>query len=162
MPSYMLVPTRFLPEGQPAHLLPRKNYGSLVPDANRYAPPELARGGWGAIKAGPHTAVDSFGFGTLIFEVFNGDFSSPDQAGQTQSIPPAMHASYKRLVNATPKARITISAFLDQGRHSSSFFNTPLINLTEGVENLGVKSPEERDQFLRLEMPCPHRIPSRL
>ncbi|ORY68935.1 kinase-like protein [Pseudomassariella vexata] len=123
-------------------------YGSLVPDSGRYTPPELARNGWDAIKRSPHTAVDSYNFGTLIFEVFNGDFTGADQAGQTKGIPPSMHGSYKRLVNPSPKSRITVGAFLEQGRRSGSFFDSPLIKLTDGIDNLGVKSEEEREILL--------------
>ncbi|KXJ87728.1 armadillo-type protein [Microdochium bolleyi] len=123
-------------------------YGSLVPDSGRYTAPEIARSGWDAIKKSPHTAVDSYNFGTLIYEVFNGDFSGPDQAGQTKSIPPTMHASYKRLVNANPKARITVKAFLELGQRAGSFFDSSLIKLTEGIDNLGVKTEEERAEFL--------------
>ncbi|KAI1816277.1 ARM repeat-containing protein [Poronia punctata] len=123
-------------------------YGSSVPDSSRYTPPELARSGWDAIKKSPHSAVDAYNFGTTIFEVFNGDFTGPDQAGQTKGIPPTMHAGYRRLVNANPKARITVGAFLEQGRRSGSFFDSPLIKLTDGIDNLGVKSEEERAAFL--------------
>ncbi|KAK0727088.1 armadillo-type protein [Lasiosphaeria miniovina] len=123
-------------------------YGSLVPDSGRYTPPELARSGWDAIKRSPHSAVDSFGFGLLVFEVFNGSYSGTDQAGQTKNIPPSMHSSYKRLANANPKARLSVGHFLDQGLRSGSFFDTPLIKLTDGVENLGVKTESEREEFL--------------
>ncbi|KKF92295.1 putative inactive serine/threonine-protein kinase scy1 [Ceratocystis platani] len=123
-------------------------YGSQVPGANRYAPPEVARGGWDSIKKNPHAAVDSFNFGTLIFEVFNGDYSGPDQAGQTKSIPPTMQTGYKRLVNPSPKSRLTVAHYLEQGKRSGSFFDSPLIKLTDGIDNLGMKSAEERDAFL--------------
>ncbi|QPH04912.1 hypothetical protein C2857_002301 [Epichloe festucae Fl1] len=123
-------------------------YGSLVPDSARYAPPEIARGGWDTIKKNPHSAVDSFGFGVLVSEVFNGDYSGSDQAGQTKNIPPTMQSSYKRLCNANPKARINVSAFLDQGNRTGAFFDSPLIKLTEGIDNLGVKTPDEREEFL--------------
>ena len=126
-----------------------QSYGSLVPDSGRYTPPELARSGWDAIKKNPLIAVDAYNFGTLIFEVFNGDFSGPDQAGQTKNIPPTMHSSYRRLVNSNPKARVSVGAFLEQGRRSGGFFNTPLIKLTDGVDNLGMKSEEEREEFLK-------------
>ncbi|CAG8982424.1 hypothetical protein HYALB_00007103 [Hymenoscyphus albidus] len=124
------------------------NFGSLVPDAGRYTPPELAKSGWDAIKRNPLPAVDAYNFGTLIFEVFNGDFMGGDQAGQTKNVPPSMHSSYKRLVNANPKARVTVANFLDQGRRNGGFFETPLIKLTESVDNLGMKSEEEREEFL--------------
>ncbi|KAK0739973.1 armadillo-type protein [Apiosordaria backusii] len=122
-------------------------YGSLVPDSGRYTPPELAKSGWDAIKRSPHSAVDAYDFSALIFEIFNGSFTS-DQAGQTKNIPPSLHPSYKRLANPNPKARLTVAHFLEQGRRNGSFFDTPLIKLTEGVENLGVKTEEEREVFL--------------
>ncbi|KAK5663068.1 hypothetical protein OQA88_6484 [Cercophora sp. LCS_1] len=123
-------------------------YGSLVPDSARYTPPELAKSGWDAVKRNPHTAVDSFDFGALIFEVFNGVFNGSDQAGQTKNIPPSMHSSYKRLTNANPKARLSVGHFLEQGQRNGSFFDSPLIKLTDGVENLGVKTETEREAFL--------------
>jgi len=128
-----------------------QTYGSLVPDSGRYTPPELARSGWDAIKRNPLHAVDAYNFGTLIFEVFNADFMGPDQAGQTKNIPPSMHSSYKRLVNSNPKARISVGNFLDQGRRNAGFFDTPLIKLTESIDNLGMKSDEEREEFLRYD-----------
>ncbi|KAL2133140.1 hypothetical protein VTI74DRAFT_2835 [Chaetomium olivicolor] len=123
-------------------------YGSLVPDSGRYTPPELASSGWDALKRSPHSAVDAYGFGVLIFEIFNGSFNGSDQAGQTKNIPPSMHSSYKRLVNPNPKARLSVAHFLEQGRRNGSFFDTPLIKLTDGIENLGVKTEEEREAFL--------------
>jgi SCY1-like protein 1 len=126
-----------------------QNYGSLVPDSGRYTPPELAKSGWDVIKKNPLTAVDAYNFGTLIFEVFNGDFNGADQAGQTKNIPPTMHSSYRRLVNSNPKARVSIGNFLEQGRRNGGFFNTPLIKLTDGVDSLGMKSEEEREEFLK-------------
>ncbi|KAH7357847.1 armadillo-type protein [Plectosphaerella cucumerina] len=122
-------------------------YGGLVPDSGRYAAPEVARGGWDVIKKNPLSALDAFGLGCLVFEAFNGDFTGTDQAGQTKNVPPSMHASYKRLVNANPKARLSAAHFVDQGQRSGSFFDSPLIKLTEGIDNLGVKSEGERDAF---------------
>lgn len=92
--------------------------------------------------------MDSFNFGTLIYEVFNGSYTGGDQAGQTTGIPPSMHASYKRLVNANPKARISVANFLELGRRHGAFFDIPLIKITNDIENLGVKSPEEREEVL--------------
>ncbi|KAK4219558.1 armadillo-type protein [Rhypophila decipiens] len=123
-------------------------FGSLVPDSGRYTPPELAKSGWDALKRSPHSAVDSYDFGVLVFEVFNGSFSGGDQAGQTKNIPPSMHAGYKRLTNPNPKARLSVGHFLEQGQRHGSFFDTPLIKLTDGLENLGVKSETEREAFL--------------
>lgn len=119
----------------------------------KYTPPELAKSGWDSIKRSPLTAVDAYNFGTLVFEVFNGEFTGGEQAGQTKNVPPKMHASYKRLVNSVPKSRLSVGQFLEQGRRNGGFFETPLIKLTEGVDKLGMKSEEEREEFLRSVKP---------
>jgi len=93
--------------------------------------------------------VDSYDFGLLVFEIFNGSFITGDQIGHTKNVPPSMHQSYKRLLNANPKARLSISHFRDQGRRNGGFFETPLIRLSEGLDSLGLKSDSEREQFLR-------------
>ncbi|KAL6714981.1 Nuclear aminoacylation-dependent tRNA export pathway component [Lecanora helva] len=123
-------------------------YGSFVLESNRYAPPEVAKSGWEAIKRHPLSAVDSFDFGILTFEVFNGCFINTDQVGQTKNLPPTMHQSYKRLLNANPKARLSVTHFRDQGRRNGGFFDTPLIKLSEGIESLGLKNEGEREEFL--------------
>lgn len=125
------------------------NYGSLVPDANRYCPPEIAANGWSVIKKNPLTATDSYGLGTLVYEAFNGVFHGTDQLAQTKSIPTTIAASYKRLINANPKMRLSPAHFLEQGKKAGSFFQTPLIHISESADNLGLMGPEERDAFLQ-------------
>ena len=101
------------------------------------------------MKQSSVTALDAYNLGTLIFEVFNGDFMGRDQAGQTKNVPPSMHQSYKRLVIANPRSRLSVGHFLEQGKKNGGFFETPLIKLTEGVESLGVKNENEREEFLK-------------
>ncbi|KAJ5145490.1 uncharacterized protein N7515_000054 [Penicillium bovifimosum] len=123
-------------------------YGSSVPDAARYTPPEVVKGGWDTIKRNPLAAVDAYGLGILIFEVFNGGFSGGDQAGKTTNIPPSMQQSYKRLCTANPKLRLSPGHFVEQGKKHGGFFQTPLIRMTEDIESLGLKSDAEREEFI--------------
>ncbi|THD00061.1 hypothetical protein EYZ11_000513 [Aspergillus tanneri] len=123
-------------------------YGSLVPDAARYTPPEVVKSGWDTIKRHPLAAIDAYGLGILIYEVFNGAFSGGDQVGRTTNIPPTMHQSYKRLCTANPKLRLSPAHFVEQGKKHGGFFQTPLIRLTDGIESLGLKSDTERDEFI--------------
>ena len=125
------------------------NHGSLVPDSGRYAPPEIAKVGWEAVKKNPLPALDAYSFGILMYEVFNGGFMGTDQLSQPKSVPPSMQQSYKRLIAANPKARISVSQFLEQGQRSGGFFQTPLIQLTDGIESLGLKDESEREDFLK-------------
>ncbi|KAI9798275.1 MAG: hypothetical protein M1833_004847 [Piccolia ochrophora] len=124
------------------------SYPSLVPDFARFAPPEVAQSGSYTMKQHSIVSADAYTFGIFIYEVFNGTFTGREQAGQTKNIPPTMQQSYKRLVNANPKARMSVAHFLEQGNRSGGFFETALIRLTEGVESLGVKSESEREEFL--------------
>lgn len=103
-------------------------------------------------KRNPVPAIDSYEYGILITESFNGSFTGNDQLGQTKNIPPSMHQSYKRLFNANPKARVSIGTFLDQGQRNGGFFQTPLIQITEDIENLGLKADAEKDEFLRYDI----------
>ncbi|KAL4905763.1 hypothetical protein BDW74DRAFT_151973 [Aspergillus multicolor] len=121
-------------------------YGSLLPDTARYTPPEIVKGGWDAIKRHPLTAVDSHGLAILVFEVFNGNFTG--EVGKTTNIPPSMQQSYKRLGTANPKLRLSPAHFVEQGKKSGGFFETPLIRLTDDIDSLGLKSDEEREEFL--------------
>ncbi|KAE8354861.1 armadillo-type protein [Aspergillus coremiiformis] len=124
-------------------------YASLVPDAARYTPPEVVKGGWETIKRHPLTAVDAYGLGILIYEVFNGGFSGGDQVGRTTNIPPTMQASYKRLCAANPKLRLSPKHFVEQGKKHGGFFQTPLIRLTDDIDNLGLKNDAEREEFIK-------------
>ncbi|WEW55721.1 Nuclear aminoacylation-dependent tRNA export pathway component [Emydomyces testavorans] len=124
-----------------------QTYGSLLPDSHRYTPPEIVKGGWETIKRNPLFAVDSYNFGTLVFEIFNGSFQN-GQAGQTSNIPPSMHQSYKKLVNPNPKLRLSVAHFIEQGQRAGGFFDSPLIRLTQDIDSLGLKSEEEREEFI--------------
>jgi SCY1-like protein 1 len=124
-------------------------HGSLVPDVGRYTPPEVAKSGWDSVRRNPLHAVDAYDYGILVLEVFNGGFSGADQIGSTKNIPLQMHNSYKRLTIATPKTRLSVAHFFEQGTRNGGFFDTALIQLTEGIENLGLKTDAEREEFLR-------------
>ena len=123
-------------------------HGSLVPDIGRYTPPEVAKSGWDSVRKSPTHAVDAYDYGILISEVYSGGFSGTEQIGTTQNLPLQMHTSYKRLTHAAPKMRLSVAHFLEQGNRNGGFFDSPLIQLSEGIENLGLKTDTEKDEFL--------------
>lgn len=122
---------------------------SLLPDIGRYTPPEALKTGWDTIKQGPVHAVDSYGYGILLAEVFSASLVGQDGLSNTKSIPVQMQTSFRRLVHAMPKMRLSVGHFFEQGNRSGGYFDTSLIKLTDGLENLGLKSDNERDVFLR-------------
>lgn len=122
--------------------------GSQIPGSDVYVAPEISKGGWEAIKRAPLPAADAYGYGLLVFETFNATFVTKDQLGVVKKVPPSMHQSYKKLLNASPKARLSVAHFRDQGRRSGGFFDTPLVNISEGIDSLGLKNESEREDFL--------------
>jgi len=89
-------------------------------------------------------------FGILMYEVFNGNYAGTDQLTMPKNIPVSMQQQYKRLISANPKIRVSVAGFLEQGLRLGGFFQTPLIQLTDGIDNLGLKSDAEREELLRL------------
>lgn len=84
----------------------------------------------------------------MIYEAFNGGYAGTEQLTQPKLIPVGIQPSYKRLISANPKVRISTAQFLEQGLRHGGFFETPLIRLTDDIENLGLKSEGERDDLL--------------
>ena len=115
----------------------------------RFLPPEVSSGNWDAIKRNPLPAVDAYGYGLLAYESFNGLPAIPEQALQAKGIPRTMQQPFKRLLNSSPKARLSVAHFLEQGRRNGGFFQTSLVNLSEGIDGLGLMSDGEKEQFLR-------------
>ena len=125
------------------------HHGTSIPGSRTYSTPEIAKSGWETIKRNPLPVTDAYGFGILIFEAFNGCSIASDQVGLTKNVPSSMQPSYKRLCNANPKARLSISHFRDQGKRSGGFFGSTLIKLSDGIESLGLKSEGERTAFMQ-------------
>jgi SCY1-like protein 1 len=43
---------------------------------------------------------------------------------------------------------MSVGQFLDQGKRIGGFFQTPLIQVTEDIDNLGLKAEDERNELL--------------
>ncbi|CAG8575934.1 12048_t:CDS:10, partial [Cetraspora pellucida] len=92
--------------------------------------------------------TDSWNYGTLIYEVYNGAFSSTNQLENTGAIPQNILTPYKQLIRANPKSRIKISAFIDVGLHAGGFFQNDLVQINLFLENMNIKEAREKDIFL--------------
>ncbi|KAK9466298.1 armadillo-type protein [Lipomyces arxii] len=132
-------------------------FGGLVPDSGKYASPEIGKGGWEILRKQPHHLLDSWQYGALIFEIFNGKFTSSDQlqSSMRKQIPPDLFGPFKKLVQTTPRSRASIKQFIDVGRDDSKatpgggFFRSDMIMLSENIENLSVQSEYEREAFVK-------------
>jgi SCY1-like protein 1 len=60
-----------------------------------------------------------------------------------------MTQMFKRVVNPNPKLRPSVAIFLEQGKNSGGYFQTPLITFSENIASLGLMSEADRDVFLK-------------
>jgi hypothetical protein len=80
----------------------------MVPQ--QYKPAELGRSEWGAVADGPPWAVDAWGLGCMMQEVFSGQpLRSVDQLRQTDVIPQALLGDYQKLLSSAPGKRLNPS-----------------------------------------------------
>lgn len=63
------------------------SHGNSLPHSSKYSPPEIKTGSWAAAKRYPMHCIDSWLFGCLIHEIFNGVFSRAEEIGIRGSIP---------------------------------------------------------------------------
>ncbi|RKP14860.1 armadillo-type protein [Piptocephalis cylindrospora] len=122
---------------------------SLLPDSQRYAPPEVQQNGWDSVKNHPTGAVDAWMFGALIHEIFNGSFTSSSAQTSRGKIPPRLFSVMRSLMNASPISRFTLRAFQDAALHTGGYFTSDFVQSVLFLENLNVKDAGERDSFLR-------------
>ncbi|KAJ3020363.1 hypothetical protein HKX48_000892 [Thoreauomyces humboldtii] len=123
-------------------------YGGHVPDAQKYAPPEIRRSTWATCRSNPPHAVDSWAFGCLIHEIFNGTFSRPEDLGAREAIPQELYPAYKSFLAPEPNGRMTMSDFLDKGLWKKGYFDKDFISVTLALENLAIKDAFEKDAFM--------------
>ncbi|KAF9403041.1 hypothetical protein BGX21_007508 [Mortierella sp. AD011] len=134
-----------LKEDQPAIL----TFAGLIPESNRYAPPEVRKKSWNVVKEYELWSTDTWHYACLIYEVFNGPFTSPEQLATPGKIPPDIGPFYKNLLRPDPKTRPSVGDFLDKGLQAKGFFQSDLIQVVLFLEHFSVKEPLERDTFLR-------------
>ncbi|CAO3638425.1 unnamed protein product [Cunninghamella blakesleeana] len=126
-------------------------FGGLVPDASKYAPPEIVQSSWSKVRDLPISAVDSYQFGCLIYEVYNHRFDTPQQLlSQQGDIPTNMLSIYKSLLQSSPQTRLDTDSFLDEGmRPRVGFFSNDFIKVNLFLENISIKEQGEKDAFFR-------------
>ncbi|CAO3654580.1 unnamed protein product [Mucor fragilis] len=110
-------------------------FGGIVPDAQRYATPEVKKSGWTAIKDLPNGAVDSYHLGCLIYEAYNHRFETTDSlATQKGSIPGNMQRIYTMLLNPSFRKRASADMFLDEGLKPRGFFSSDFVKLDSTID----------------------------
>ncbi|KAL4189988.1 hypothetical protein AMTRI_Chr08g168240 [Amborella trichopoda] len=111
----------------------------------QYKPMELLKSDWTAIRKSPPWAIDSWGVGCLIYELFSGTkLTKTEELRNTSPIPKSLLSDYQRLLSSTPSRRLNTSK-LD----NSEYFQNKLVETIQFMEVLNLKDSVEKDSFFR-------------
>ncbi|KAK9722926.1 Nuclear aminoacylation-dependent tRNA export pathway component [Basidiobolus ranarum] len=125
------------------------SYGELIHDFNKYASPEIKKHSLRVIKDYEPQVTDSWQYGCMIYEVFNGDINYPEQIYQRGAIPMNIFSQYKSLLAPEPRTRLDLSSFIDAGLMSNGYFQSDLIQINSFLENFAMKETNEKEAFFR-------------
>ncbi|KAI9023557.1 armadillo-type protein [Phycomyces nitens] len=123
-------------------------FGGLVPEAQKYATPEIKKSGWTVMKDLPVSAVDSYHLGCLIYEAYNLRFDTIDQLSRQGNIPNNMVDAYKALLRPVT-TRADAATYLEVGLRPGSFFDHDFVKVNLFLENISIKEQSEKEGFFR-------------
>ncbi|KAG9146637.1 hypothetical protein Leryth_026302 [Lithospermum erythrorhizon] len=112
----------------------------------QYKPMELVKSDWATVRRSPPWAIDSWGLGCLIYELFSGmKLSKTEELRNTSGIPKSLLPDYQRLLSSTPSRRMNSSKLLE----NSEYFHNKLVETIQFMEILNLKDSVEKDTFFR-------------
>lgn len=118
--------------------------GYLIPD--QYKPEEYRRGDWASVPEGPPWAVDAWGLGCLIQEVYRGEpLGRTDQLREIDHVPQVLLKDYQRLLGSQPGKRYNPKKLVE----NSSLFANKLVETIAFLDTLTLKDSIEKEQFFR-------------
>jgi SCY1-like protein 1 len=120
--------------------------GSLLPGSSRNAPPEVTKDGWQITQRLP-LSVDSWQFGKLISEVFNGLGSNLVASGSRGDIPVKLFRVQQMLVNHNPRQRIAIPKLV-ANNEAMQGFDTDLTALSDALKTLQMADEYHFNEFI--------------
>lgn len=128
----------------PAAFGPMLQYDWLV--GAQFKSLELAKSDWAIIRKSPPWALDSWGLGCLIYELFStSKLTKTEDLRNTAQIPKALLPNYQKLLASAPARRLNSAKLLED----SEFFHNKLVETIQFMEVLNLKDSVEKDVFFR-------------
>jgi SCY1-like protein 1 len=109
----------------------------------RYISPEYQSEEWNTVARMPPYTTDCFGLGCVIYEMYNGAFTEPQQLMKPGKIPPGLLTSYRSLLSAHARNRLNASKLLDL----PFFKSNPLVQSIDFLEQLSLRTPGQQEKF---------------
>ncbi|KAK9070464.1 hypothetical protein SSX86_010866 [Deinandra increscens subsp. villosa] len=131
-------------DGNNASAGPMLQYDWLV--ASQYKSMELEKSDWSSIRKSPAWAIDSWGLGCFIYELFSGlKLSKTEELRNTTSLPKSLLPDYQRLLSSMPSRRLNSSKLVE----NCEYFQNKLVDTIYFMEILNLKDSVEKDTFFR-------------
>ncbi|CAN0877207.1 N-terminal kinase-like protein [Linum grandiflorum] len=112
----------------------------------QYKPMELVKSDWLAIRKSPPWAIDAWGLGCFINELFSGiKLGKTEELRNTAAIPKSLLPDYQRLLSSMPSRRMNVSKLIENGE----YFQNKLVDTIHFMEILTLKDSVEKDTFFR-------------
>eukprot|EP00096_Caligus_rogercresseyi_P013655 TRINITY_DN6280_c0_g1_i1.p1 TRINITY_DN6280_c0_g1~~TRINITY_DN6280_c0_g1_i1.p1 ORF type:complete len:729 (-),score=189.49 TRINITY_DN6280_c0_g1_i1:54-2240(-) len=115
---------------------PRRPFPSL----GKYDPPEIDK-----MNMSTNYSFDAWGFGCLIWEMFNGALSSKKNLSRLGHIPKDLCSSYMELVASDPQKRPSPKDLHEKLK--GSYFNNDIISTTTFLEELQIRDEKDKISF---------------
>ncbi|WZN61361.1 protein kinase domain-containing protein [Chloropicon roscoffensis] len=114
--------------------------------SGQYLPGEVHKKEWQAVADAPAWAVDAWGLGCFIQELFKGaPMEAVAELRNLGAIPRGLQGDYQKLLSSQPQKRLNPQQLLQR----NSFFRTKLNDIVEFLDNLILKEEVERNRFFR-------------
>ncbi|EIE25277.1 ARM repeat-containing protein, partial [Coccomyxa subellipsoidea C-169] len=111
----------------------------------QYKPAELGKADWQAVQQAPPWAVDAWGLGCLMQEVYSGQMlTRTEDLRNVASISKGLLPDYQRLLASQPTRRLNTAKLAE-----SSALRTKLVDTISFMESLAVKDSNEKDSFFK-------------
>ena len=111
----------------------------------QYKPGEVAKSDWQSVRDGPSWAVDAWGLGCLIQEIYSGTaLAKTEDLRGTDRIPATLLPFYQRLLASSAPRRLNCAKILEAGVLKSKLGETMAF-----LENLALKDSSEKDSFFK-------------
>eukprot|EP00250_Pteridium_aquilinum_P019953 c24640_g1_i1 orf=578-3007(-) len=125
----------------------------------QYKPMELAKGDWTLLRKSPVWAIDSWGLGCLIYELFTGvKLSKTEDLRNTACLPKTLLPDYQRLLGSAPNRRLNSSKLIN----NSEFFQNKLVETIQFMDVLNLKDSVEKDAFFRKLVSLAEQLPRQI
>ncbi|ODO05374.1 SCY1 protein kinase [Cryptococcus wingfieldii CBS 7118] len=132
------------------------SYGGFAPgDLGERAPPEVKKGGWGALRDTDPAQHDIYYLATLLFSLYNPNSPLPPLSSQptptsSGNIPRSLFPLWKRMLNPNARTRLSTAGFVEELEGAGFLESNSLVSVMKGLDNFELLSESEKLSLLRV------------